>query len=174
MKKIFPLVCLLALLSGCSTFQKTEPVPLAQRVDLEKFIGEWYVIASMPTLIDRKAYNATKTYSRAERGINIHYHFTVDAFDGPERNYNTRAMVDNPGINTDWETGVFPWPFERDYKILHIEPDYSVAVVGHPNRKYLWILSRSKTIEDPVYSDIILYLQNLGWDVGKIRRIPQR
>ena len=174
MKKFVLAVCLLAVLTGCSTFKKPDPVPMAQRLDLEKFMGTWHVIASMPTLIDRKAYGATKTYGRADRGISIEYNFTVDAFDGPNRNYRTRAMVDNPGINTDWEVRVFPWPFERDYKVLHVEPDYSVAVVGHPNRKYVWIMSRSKSIDDPVFSDIILYLQDLGYDVGEIRRVPQR
>jgi apolipoprotein D and lipocalin family protein len=173
MKKFFLAACLLSILTGCSTFRKNEPLPVAGQVNLDKLMGTWHVVGSVPTLLDREAYNTTKTYSRAERGISIEYAFNSGDFDGEPKSFRTRAMVDNPGINSDWEVRIVTWPFETDYKIIHLEPDYSVAVIGQPSRKYVWIMARKKTIDDPVYSDIIFYLQSLGYDVGKIRRIPQ-
>jgi apolipoprotein D and lipocalin family protein len=174
MKKILLAVCLLAVLAGCSTFRKDDPLPVAGQINLDRFMGQWHVIAAVPTILDRSAHNTTKTYERWDRGIKIAYEFEKGEFGGELKSYNTKAVVDNPGINSDWEVRIVTWPFETDYKILHIEDDYSVAVIGQPSRKYVWIMSRTKTIDDPVYSDIILYLQDLGYDVGKIRRIPQR
>lgn len=172
MKKIFLAVTLLSLLAGCSTFQKNEPLPVTDRVDLDRFMGKWYVIGSVQTIVDRNPYNSTTTYTRGNRGIDITYEFNAGDYDGKPKAYTVRAMVDNPGINSDWEVRYVTWPFESDYKVIHLEPDYSVAVVGQPSRKYVWILSRQKTIDGPLYSDIILYLQDLGYDVGKIRMVP--
>lgn len=172
MKKIFLAVILLSLLAGCSTFQKNDPLPSADRVDLDRFMGKWYVIGSVQGIVDRKPYNSTTTYTRGKRGIDITYEFNAGDYNGKLKTYSVRAMVDNPGINNDWEVRYVTWPFESDYRVIHLEPDYSVAVVGQPSRKYVWILSRQKTIDDPVYSDIILFLQDLGYDVGKIRLVP--
>ena len=174
MKKLFLAVSLLSLLAGCSTFQKHEPIPTAERVDLDRFMGTWYVIGSVQTIVDRDPYNSTNTYTRAKRGIDITYQFNAGGFDGKLKAYTVRAMVDNPGINSDWEVRYVTWPFEYDYRVIHLEPDYSVAVIGQPSRKFVWILSREKTIPAPLYSDIILYLQDLGYDVGKIRLVPHQ
>ena len=172
MKKILLAISFLALLSGCSTFQKPDPLPTVERVDLDRFMGKWYVIGSVQTIVDRNPYNSTTTYTRANRGIDITYDFNAGDFGGKPKTYTVRAMVDNPGINSDWEVRYVTWPFESDYRVIHLEPDYSVAVVGQPSRKFVWILSRQKSIDAPLYSDIILYLQELGYDVGKIRLVP--
>lgn len=172
MKKILLAISFAALLAGCSTFQKTEPLPVVDRVDLDRFMGKWYVIGSVQTIVDRRPFNSTTTYTRANRGIDITYEFNAGGYDGKPKAYTVRAMVDNPGINSDWEVRYVTWPFESDYKVIHLEPDYSVAVVAQPSRKYVWILSRTKEIDGPLYSDIILYLQDLGYDVGKIRMVP--
>ena len=170
MKKVILATCLLVAFAGCRNY---EPIPVAPSLDLDRFMGQWYVIASIQTLVDRDPYNAVEIYERAERGISITYQFNAGAPDGDLKTYKIKAMVDNPGINTDWQVTYFTWPFESDYRFLHVEPDYSVVVIGQPSRKYCWILSRQKTIPDALYSDIVLYLQQLGYDVAKIRRIPQ-
>lgn len=172
MKKFLLAVSLTALLAGCSTFKQHDPIPSAERVDLDRFMGNWYVIGSVQGMVDRKPYNSTITYGRANRGIEITYAFNAGDYDGNLKTYKVRAIVDNPGINSDWEVRYVTWPFESDYRVIHLEPDYSVAVVGQPSRNYVWILSRTQTIDAPLYSDIILYLQDLGYDVGRIRLVP--
>lgn len=171
MKKIFLAVCLMAVLAGCSTFKKHEPLPVVNQLDLNRFMGTWYVIASVPTVFDKEAYNAVEIYSRAAKGIQITYQFNAGGFDGKLKSYNSKAMVNNPGINSDWDV-TFVWPFKSDYNVIYLEPDYSLVVVGHPNRKNVWIMSRQKQIEDAKYSDIILMLQGLGYNVGKVRLVP--
>jgi len=174
MKRIFLILPALLILAGCNTFVDHEPLPTVnQRVDLDRFMGKWYVISSVPTAFDRDPYDAVEVYERADRGIKITYTFKAGAFDGEPRTITSRAMVDNPGINTDWEV-TYAWPIKGDYKILYLEPDYSVAIVGHPNRKNVWVLSRQPSIEPTAYSDLILFLQDLGYNIGLIRRVPHR
>lgn len=173
MKKILIAVCLLSVLAGCSTFRKHDPIPVVGQVDLDRFMGKWYVIGSIQTVTDRKPFNSTVTYERAKRGIDIAYQFNSGSSDGKLRTVKVSALIDNPGINSDWEVRYFyTWPFESDYKVIYLEPDYSVAVIGQPSRNYVWIMAREPRIDSPLYSDIILYLQEQGYDVGKIRLIP--
>ena len=172
MKKFFIAAALLVTLVGCSTFSKNEPLQIVDQVDLDRFMGKWYVIGSVQTVTDRKPFNSTITYDRIKRGIGITYEFNSGDFDGKPRTVKVSALVDNPGINSDWEVRYLTWPFESDYKVIYLNQDYSVTVVGQPSRKYVWIMSRQKNIEDALYSDIILELQDLGYDVGKIRLIP--
>ena len=176
MKKIVLALSLLAVLSGCNTFRTPDPIPMADRLDLDRFMGKWHVIASTPMLLklDADAYNAVEIYERgAKRGIQITYQYNDEEPNGPLKTVTANAMVDNPGINTDWEV-TYAWPFGTDYRVIYLEPDYSVAVIGHPDRDKVRILARQKTINAPVYSDIILYLQELGYNVGKIRMVPHR
>ena len=172
MKKVFLAACLLAVLTGCATQQNLQPLPQVGTVNLDSFLGEWHVLASVPNVIARKPFNATITFTRADRGIDIQYAFNSGSPEGDWKTVNSRAMVDNPGINTDWQV-TYPWPFQRDLRIVYLEPDYSVAVMANPNRKDIWILARQPAISAPLYSDIVLFLQQLGYDVGKFRRIPQ-
>jgi apolipoprotein D and lipocalin family protein len=162
---------LLIALTGCSTFRTYEPLPAVDRVDLDRFMGKWYVIASTPTIADRAPYNATETYERADRGIQVTYQFNADSYDGELRTITSRAMINDPGINTSWHT-TFAWLFGGDSQIIYLEPDYSVTVVATPDKKRAWIMARQPRISAPQYSDIILYLQELGFNIGKIRMVP--
>ena len=176
MKKIFLVISLLALLSGCNTFQTPDPIPTVDRLNLDQFMGKWYVIASTPMILkwDGDAYNAVETYGRgAKRGIQITYQYNDKAPDGDLKTFTSTAMVDNPGINTDWQVR-FAWPFWSDYRVIYLEPDYSVAVVANPDRKKVRIIARQDAINAPLYSDIILYLQDLGFNVGNIRLVSHQ
>ena len=173
MKRFLPLLLLPLILGGCLTNRSYDPLPSPTSVSLDRLMGEWFVVASIPTVFERAPYAATASFSRAERGIEVDYTFLTDAFDGKSRNIKARAMIDNPGINTDWTISV-AWPFGTDVRIIHTEPDYSMVVLASPDRSKVWILSRRAAVDRPAYSDVILRLQGLGFNVGKIRNIPQR
>lgn len=136
-------------------------------------MGKWYVVASIPTVFERAPYAAMVNMARAERGIDIEYTFLTDSFDGKSRRIPASAMVDNPGINTDWTLSV-AWPFGSDVRVIYNEPDYSTVVIANPDRKKLWILSRRSSISGPVFSDIIYRVQGLGFNIGDIRNIPHQ
>jgi len=164
----------MAALAGCTNpLSRPDPLPAASQVDVDRFLGKWYVIGIVPAVMMGEPYNATETWQRADRGIRITYEFNANKADGPLKTVSSRATANNPGINTEWRV-TRTWPFQRDLTILHIEPDYSVAVIGHPNRVSVRILARQPSISGPLYSDIMLYLQDLGYDVGRIRHMPHR
>lgn len=164
---------LLLFFAGCVSVSERQPLPIVERMDIEPFMGKWYVIAATPTLFDAQAFNAVEIYEELDGKVDITYVFNRGSFDGPQRTIRSVGRIDNPGINSDWTIRFF-WPLQADYKVIYLEPDYSVSVIAHPSRKYAWILARQATIPDPLYSDIILFLQQNGFDIGGIRRIPQR
>jgi apolipoprotein D and lipocalin family protein len=167
--------CLLAaMLGGCALVQPNPgPLPTATAVDLDRYMGRWYVIAGTPGLYDRHAWNLTETYGRRLDGdIEILAEFREGAAGGKARSRSYSARVRNIQTNADW--GVrYVWPARSDYKIIHVEPDYSLAIVGMEKRDMVWILTRSPTIDAPRYADLMLYVQALGYDVSRIRRVPQ-
>ena len=171
MKNIFLAVCLLAVLTGCSTNKGDPSVNVSDRVDMDRMMGKWYVISTVPNVFDRKPHNANVVFTRADRGIRLEYNFNSGDFNGKEKQLKAKVMVDNPGINSDWQI-TYPWPFARDLRVVYLEPNYSAAVLASPNKKDAWILARSTYMDPPLFSDMILYLQQLGYDVGKMRRVP--
>lgn len=173
MKRISLALSLVIFLAGCATTRNADPLQTANRIDIEQMSGKWYVMGSTPSIFQGDPYNATQTIRRADRGFEITYEYNVNAANGELKTTTSQMMIDNPGINTDWQI-VHTWPIQTDMKVLHVEPDYSVAVLGHPNRTRVTILSRQPEIDPPLFSDLILKLQNMGFDVGLIRRVPQR
>jgi len=67
----------------------------------------------------------------------------------------------------------FVWPVKADYRIVHVAPDYSTTIVGRRKRDYVWIMARTPRIDDAVYGDLVRMVAELGYDVGKIRKVPQ-
>jgi apolipoprotein D and lipocalin family protein len=67
----------------------------------------------------------------------------------------------------------FFWPFKGKYWIIDLAPDYSYAVVGHPNRKYLWILSRNPKMSEEVYKQILVRIKENGFDINKLKMTEQ-
>ena len=171
MKKVFLAFCLLAVLTGCSTNKGGDAITVVDRVDMDRFMGKWYVVSTVPNVFDRKPHNATVQFSRADRGIRLEYAFNSGDYNGKEKLIKCKVMVDNPGINSDWQI-TWPWPFARDLRVVYFEPDYSAAVLASPNKKDAWIIARSPNVDPPLFSDMILYLQQFGFDVGKMRRVP--
>jgi apolipoprotein D and lipocalin family protein len=171
MKKIFIALSLLTVLAGCTTFRKPEPLPSVDQVDLNRFLGTWHVIASVPGTFDKEAHNAVEIYTRTDKGIQIDYQFNAGGFDGKLKNYSRRVTVNDPGINSNWDV-TYLWPYKKDFRVIHLAQDYSLAVVGDVHRKNVYIMARQKQIEDTVYSDIVLMLQGLGYNVGKMRLVP--
>ena len=171
MKRTFLALGLLLALAGCATFRSYDPHPTAAHLDIDRFMGKWYVIGSTPPFTDRDHFNAVETYQRADRGILITYQYDIDRPGGDSRTTTSRAMINNPGINTDWRI-TRAWPFGGDAQIVHLAADYSVAAFASADKKRAWIIARRRQIDDPLYSDIILLLQDLGINVGKIRLVP--
>lgn len=147
------------------------PAPLrtVSRVDLTRYVGTWYEIASYPQRFQKGCTATTAVYALREDGeIQVVNRCNRDSLDGRETVARGRARVIDRETNAKLKVTFF-WPFWGDYWIIDLDPEYRFAVVGHPNRKYLWILSRTRTMDPLVYSRILEHLTVQGYDVGKLQ-----
>ncbi len=161
------------LLTGC---QSTPLPPLAQAsaVDLERFMGDWYVIASIPTWIERDAYNAVESYRIAPDGsIETTFTFLEGGLDGKPRRYTPRGFVVDRESNAVWGMQ-FVWPIKADYRIAYVSDDYSQTVIARTSRDYVWIMARTPEIPVADYQRLVQFVSDQGYDVSLLRPVPQR
>ena len=163
-------IALAALLAnGCAE----APIPTVAHVDLERFMGRWYVLASIPTFLERGAHNAVETYRRDTDGtIDTTFTFRRDAFDGELVEYRPRGFVsaESPAV---WRMQ-FIWPIKAEYRIVYLDPDYSQTVIGRSKRDYVWLMARTPEIPEADYERFLGLIRVLGYDAAKITRVPQR
>jgi len=159
------------LLSGC---QAAPPaLKTVDYVDLERFMGDWYVIANIPTFVEKGAHNAVESYRLDEDGtIATTFTFRKDAFDGPEKQYHPRGFVRNTTTNAEWGMQ-FVWPFKGDYRIIYLDDDYSTTIIGRNKRDYVWLMARSPEMSDSEYRKATQFIDNAGYDVSDLQRVPQ-
>jgi len=167
------LLASLLTLAGCSTVSHP-PIALAPHVDLPRFMGDWYVIANIPTFIEKGAHNAIESYRLAEDGtIETTFTFRADGFDGPRKEYHPRGFVQDRKSNAVWGMQ-FLWPIKADFRIVYLAPDYSQTVIGREARDYVWIMARTPEIPERDYQKILAFLREQGYDVDRIQKVPQR
>jgi apolipoprotein D and lipocalin family protein len=167
------LLAALVALGGCA-IHAPAPMPTVPHVDLERFMGRWYVIASIPTPMEKGAHNAVESYRLAGDGsIETTFTFNAGAFDGPEKRYRPRGFVLDRASNAHWGMQ-FVWPFRADYRIVYLTPDYSQTVIARAARDYVWVMARTPAISDADYRHIVALVGSLGYDVGLLRKVPQR
>lgn len=160
-----------SFMTGCAT---VAPPPTVEKVDLQRFMGDWYVLGGILTSFEKGAHNAVETYRLDDRGrIPTTYTFRRGAFDGPQKTYNNMAFVHDRETFAEWRIQ-FLWPFRFPYLVVFLDPAYEVTAVGTDDRKYLWIMARTPQIGDDRYQAVLARVKELGFDVGKIVSVPQR
>ena len=137
-------------------------------------MGDWYVIACIPTVIETEAYNAIESYQLEKDGtINTTFVFRKAGFDGPEKRYNPRGfVVENTG-NSVWGMQ-FIWPFKSEYIIAYLDQDYNNTIIARNARDYVWIMARTPIINDSQYQELTKKVANLGYDLSKLRKVPHQ
>ena len=161
-------------LAGCAGSPEREPIVTVEHVDLQRFMGDWYVIANIPTFVEKGAHNAIESYRLDDDGsIATTFTFRKDSFDGKQKTYTPRGFVLDTDSNAIWGMQ-FVWPFKGDYRIVYLDEGYTQTVVGRQKRDYVWIMARSPAIPDADYQRILAMLAGQGYDVTKIEKVPQR
>jgi len=172
--KLRPVLLSLALLAGCQSVSQDPPLAVVERVDLARFMGSWYVIASIPTFIERRAHNAVESYRLAADGtIDTTFTFLAGGFDGEPKRYTPRGFVLDRTSNAVWGMQ-FVWPVKADYRIAYLTPDYGQTVIAREKRDYVWIMARTPQISDADYERLVRFVAAQGYDVGRVRKVPQR
>jgi apolipoprotein D and lipocalin family protein len=145
-----------------------------EEVDLDRFMGPWYVIANIPTFLEKEAYNPVETYSLNDDGtIATHFTFRKGGFDGKVKEYHPKGFVLDNESNALWGMR-FVWPVKADYRIVYLNDDYTQTVIGRQARDYVWIMARTPTISDQDYEQLVEFVESLGYDMTKLKRAPQR
>lgn len=160
-------------LSTCQMSNSSLPtLKTVPYVDLSRFMGDWYVIASIPTFIEKTAHNAVERYELDDNGkIKTTFTFNEGAFDGEQKRYHPTGFVQDTNSNAIWGMQ-FIWPIKADYRIMYLSNDYQVTVVGRNRRDYVWIMARTPSIPAPIYADIENLLIQQGYDIAQLRRVP--
>jgi apolipoprotein D and lipocalin family protein len=174
MNRTFRLACgagALALLAGC---QSNPPMPTVGKVELERFMGDWYVIANIPTWPEKGAHNAIESYRLDSDGsIATTFTFNEDSFDGPRKKMTPRGFVVDRETNATWDMQ-FVWPIKAEYLIVYVDPGYTLTMIGRSKRDYVWIMARTPTIADADYQKLVGLAADLGYDTTKIEKVPQK
>jgi len=165
-------LCLVAMAAPVTPAEASKaqaPLRTVSHVDLERYTGTWYEIASFPQRFQKGCTASSAVYTlRADGTIQVVNKCNRDSLDGRETIARGRARVVDRDSNAKLKVTFF-WPFWGDYWIIDLDPEYRFAVVGHPNRNYLWILSRKRTMDPPVYSGILDRLRAQGYDVSRLQ-----
>lgn len=165
------ILALTVALGGCAS---NAPMPTVAHVDLDRFMGDWYVIASIPTSLEKNIYNAVESYERVgPRKIQTTFTYRKGGFDGEQKRMTPTGYVQDEGSNAIWGMQ-FIWPFKADYRIVYLDPEYSKTVIGRKKRDYVWIMARQPEISDEAYAELVAFVDSLGYDVGKLRKVPQQ
>jgi apolipoprotein D and lipocalin family protein len=167
------MIALTATLSACGVSPKKVTVPVVDKVDLQRFMGPWYVIGVIPTFIEKDIYNAIETYELAPDGtIKTTFTFNKGAFDGEAKVMNPKGFV-IPGTNNAIWGMQFIWPIKAEYVISHVDADYTETIIARSARDYVWIMARTPTIDDARYAALVKKVADMGYDLSKLVKVPQ-
>jgi apolipoprotein D and lipocalin family protein len=160
------------MLAACSAAKP--PLETVESVDLQRFMGDWYVIANIPTFLEKGAHNAVESYQLDDDGtIATTFTFRKGGFDGPLKKYTPRGFIRNRETNADWGMQ-FIWPFKGDYLITYLSDDYSQTVISRNQRDYVWIMARTPHISDEDYQRLVDHVEASGYDISQVRQVPQQ
>jgi apolipoprotein D and lipocalin family protein len=138
------------------------------KVDLDRYLGEWFEIARIPYKYEKECYNTKAIYSKADDGsIKILNYCNKGSIGGVLETAEGRAFIKDPETNAKLKVQ-FAWPFKGDYWILDIGKDYEYALVGSPDRDHLWILSRSTKINGNSLKKLKNIATREGFDVSRL------
>lgn len=159
-----------AIISSCST--TNAPLETVPNVDLERYMGKWYEIASIPQRFTKGCRCTTAEYKfNAEKGYVEVYNSCLK-----KGKVSDAAAKGFPveGSNNSKLKVQFLWPFKGDYWILELDPDYRYVMVGAPDRESLWFLSRTPTMDEATYARLEQLANAKGFPVEQLQKTDQQ
>jgi apolipoprotein D and lipocalin family protein len=170
-KYCFLVVTAMLALTGCATTQV--PVRTVPHLELNRYLGNWYVIANIPYVLENGKVATYDTYSmRPDGRMNNIFTFRKGSFAAPEKSWHGVAWVVNHESNAEWRVR-FLWPFYSTYLVLELDPDYRWAVVATPGHKLLWVLARKRQLDETTYAEIFKRIAAQGYATNRLAKVPQ-
>ncbi len=169
---LLPSALAVLLFAGCVTGKQSLPAPVAA-VDLDRYMGRWYVISHTPYFLEKGKVASYDTYARRPDGkLTNNFTFREKTVDGPEKTWTGTARVIDPVSNAVWKVS-FIWPVSVTCKIFALDADYRWAVVGTNDGGLLWVLSRERQLPAATYAAILAGLQARGLAAATLALVPQ-
>ena len=171
MKKLTKLLLLCFVLSStsCATIQNNE-LKTIEYLDIEKFMGDWFVISVIPTFLEKDIESYTLN---SDGTISTEFSFNKGGFDGDRKKYNPKGFIMDKDSNALWGMQ-FIWPIKADFRVVYLSDDHSYTIIGRNKRDYVWLMSRSPMMSDEDYSNAMSFIESIGYDMTKIVKIPQK
>ena len=164
----------LLLLPESKAHSRRQTLKPVNNLEISRFMGPWYVISHIPTLLEKKAYNAVESYSLNEEGrIDVIFTYRKGSFEGPKRKLTPKAALKKGGKASEWDIQLL-WPFWSDYQVIDLSIDYQWTIVGVPNKKYVWIMARKPFMDPALHRKLVLKLKDSGFNTKKLRMVPQK
>ena len=166
------LIVISTLLVASCTHQPREPMQTVSYVDINKFMGDWHVLANIPTFPERGAINPIERYTLNEDGtVDTSFSF-INPRNGAERELKATGYIQPDSNNAVWGMQ-FIWPIKADDRVVSLDPDYQTTIIGRKKRDYLWIMSRDPDLPREHLELLIEMAVQLGYDRGLIQ-FPER
>lgn len=155
------------------------PMATVPRVDVPRFMGDWYVLGAIPAEQEANAFNGVESY-RLRPGnddvIETTYVFRDGGFGGELVTLEPVGYVDDEGDGARWGMKFWWWqgPFRLEYLVVWLDADYTRTIIGRSKRDYVWIMARTPELPEAQWNELVQAVADLGYDVTKLRRVPQR
>ncbi len=161
----------LLLFNSCRTL---EPIRTESQIDLNRFMGDWVVIANIPTFLEKDAWNALETYEIREPGIvDTTFTFNKGGPEGEQKTYTPVGFVREGTGDAVWGMR-FVWPIKAEYRIVYVNEDYTETIIGRRKRDYLWIMAREADLPEERVQALIDLAVEEGYERDAILRVPHK
>ena len=170
--KLIFLLPLIGLLSACQSIPENR-MQVVPQLELDRFMGDWYVIANIPTFLEKGAHNAVESYRLADDGrVETTFTFRDGAFDGPQKTYRPTGFVSEDN-NAVWGMQ-FIWPIKAEYLVIFLDDAYQRTIIGRSKRDYVWLMARKPELSEGEYREMLNAAAAAGYDISRIERVPQQ
>lgn len=146
-----------------------------EKVDIKRFMGDWYVLAGRFTFLEVDVHNGLESYTwnKEKNRIDVDFTYNKGSLDGPKKSLPQKAWIYNEETKAHWKVSPL-WPFKFDYLIVDLDEDYKWTAIGVPDQKYLWIMARDWKNPEAVIKSAIKRLEKKGYDVKNLVIVPQK
>lgn len=169
------LSCVLSACAGPAALDPSRVPPTVARVELARYQGTWYEIARMPMWFQRNCLRSQATYGLLETGEVSVLNECETA--GGKESIRGRARTVDAKTNArlevrfdNWFSVFIPSQPQGNYWILYLDGDYRTVIVGTPDRKNLWIMARTPSIDEARYTELVGIVRGLGFETDKLIR----
>jgi apolipoprotein D and lipocalin family protein len=146
-----------------------------ENVDINQFMGSWYVLAGRFTFLEKDVHNGLEkyTWNTEKDRIDVDFTYNKGSLTGPQKSIPQKAWIYNQSTKAHWKVSPL-WPFKFDYLVVALDKNYQWTAIGVPDQKYLWIMARDWKNPESTIQEAIKQLDKVGYDTKNLIRVPQQ